>query len=532
MCGIAGIVSAAGISRMDSAVLGRMGDLLAHRGPDGHGRWAEGPAALAHRRLRVQGDCPQPLVRGDLALAYNGELYDVDAGSDTERVLDLYERHGVGMFERMNGMFALALWDGRQRRLILARDRFGEKPLYWAPRGDGLAFASEAKAFRAAGPLAADEAGLAQYRALQMTVGERTLFRGVRRVEPATWVAFDAAGRELERATYWKPPAAEPPEGPGHVAAETLWQLAKEAVTLRLLSDRSAGCYLSGGLDSSTVAALSGLPAYHGYFTEPGYSELEYARAAASGPLGDVAITHRDFERELRRVVWHLDEPCAGPGAFAEFVVARTAALDGRVVMLSGVGGDEVFGGYARQRMIAGAPAGYVPLERAAYGAMVARDGTVADVGDAYRGGTPLERSCRWEIAHTLPALLHVSDRVGMAHGIETRAPLLDYRLVEHVFRSGDSLRWLGGEPKGGLRYVAKRAGVPQKVLTRRDKLGFPVPLKEWAAGPLRGFVSGVIGRSPEEMSARELWGGLSLAVWADEFGLTLPETLPEAVAA
>jgi asparagine synthase (glutamine-hydrolysing) len=380
MCGIAGIVMKDRGAPVDAATLDRMTDVLVHRGPDDRGTEIFRNVGLGNRRLSIidleGGHQPLATPDGELWITYNGELYNylelrtellqrgypLRTHSDTEVLLGLYACYGLEMFERMNGMFSFAIHDRREGRILLARDRFGEKPLYTYEDAERLLFASEIKALLEAGvPAEPDPDAVHEYLTFQYCLHERTLFEGVQKLRPASYLLLDDAGRRLEEQEYWSLGFAEDRERDEQAYVDELQFLLEDAVKIRLRSDVPVGTYLSGGLDSSVVAALAaksmgqGLPAFTGYFAAgPGYDEREYAAAVAEHNGSEhhlVEATAEDFARSLRDITWHMDEPAAGPGVYPQLVVSRLARERVKVV-LGGQGGDELFGGYARYLML------------------------------------------------------------------------------------------------------------------------------------------------------------------------------------
>src|SRR5581483_3120604 len=354
MCGIAGIVLRDRDARVDQATLDRMTDVLVHRGPDDRGTSVFGNVGLGNRRLSIidieGGHQPLATPDGELWITYNGELYNylelrtdllqqgvrLRTHLDTEVLLNLYAVYGLDMFERMNGMFAFAIHDRRERRLLLARDRFGEKPLYVYEDGERLLFASEIKALLAGGaPARPDEDALQEYLTFQYCLGERTLFDGVRKLRPAHYLLLDDTGRELESGEYWSLRFEEDRESKESSFVDELRFLLEDAVKIRLRSDVPVGAYLSGGFDSSVVACLAsklmgrGLPAFTGWFGEgKEFDEREYAAEVARETGGEHRLaecTAEDFAGSLRDIVWQLDEPAAGPGVYPQLVVSRLA---------------------------------------------------------------------------------------------------------------------------------------------------------------------------------------------------------------
>src|SRR3990167_1130004 len=484
MCGIAGIVG-----RPDQARLDRMTDTLAHRGPDGRGTIIVNSVGFGHRLLKIVGECPQPLKQDGCLLTYNGELYGIPGSlSDTARLIPLYRQYGFpAMLDHLNGMFAFALYDIEAKTVYLARDRFGEKTLYYGWTPEGFQFASEIKALDTNGE---NPQGLAAYGKYLFTLGSDTFYRGIRRLEPGHWLAIRDDASVYAKQRYWQPPSVSVEPRPNDVAE--LKALIEDAVRIRTRSATPFATYVSGGLDSSLITCLARPNlTFHGEFSEPGFSEFDHAILAAkvSGAyLWSARIHPEDFDF-LDELIYHLDEPVAGVGALGQWITAQLAAEQGIRVILSGQGADEIFGGYARYADCAGIP------RPDGYGTYL--------LPEQYRGMT-MDEAQRWDIEHSLPALLHVDDRVNMAHGIESRAPYLDHRIAEFVLARPTAWR-LSAKPrlKGVLRDVA-RGIVPDAIIDRRDKKGFPVPLKEW---------------TPEwKGTQRELWQEMSLAAWSRVF--------------
>ena len=374
MCGIAGAISLTGspVARLDRS-LAAMNALIAHRGPDGEGRWlsADGRCGLAHRRLAIidlADSGRQPMAgRKDEMIVYNGEVYNYielrrelegfwnfRSQSDTETILAAYARWGAECVTRLRGMFAFAIFDGE--RLFAARDHFGIKPLYYAEVGGALYFASEIKALLPFLPaIETDDAAFADYLTFQFTLGDATLFRHVRAVPPGSTLTVERGRVVIRR--FWDV-RFEPDETREAADFEDeLRARVEDSVRVHLRSDVPVGAYVSGGVDSSLVAILAARePAsarigFHGKFTEhPGYDESHFARIAAEHggvALHEIEITADDFVRNIENVVFHLDAPAAGPGSFPQYMVSALAARHVKVV-LGGQGGDEIFGGYAR----------------------------------------------------------------------------------------------------------------------------------------------------------------------------------------
>ncbi|MFH1070340.1 MAG: asparagine synthase (glutamine-hydrolyzing) [Candidatus Glassbacteria bacterium] len=381
MCGICGIINRDRENPVDQVSLDRMTDILTHRGPDDRGIKVWDNVGLGHRRLFVidQEGGHQPMCddSSQVWITYNGELYNyielrsdlIQRGyrfqtfSDTEVLIYLYKCYELDMFRHMNGMFSFALFDLARRRVLLARDRMGEKPLYYYQDKDKFLFASEIKSLLTVPgvPREPDTDALHEYLTFQYCLHDRTLFKNIRKLRPAGYMLVDFEGEILESGEYWTLGFEEDHSRSEEHYINELRFLLEDAVKIRLRSDVPVGTYLSGGLDSSIVASMSsklmglGLPAFTGYFAEgEKFSELHYARLVAEqnhSPHHLVCPTAEDFASRIERIIYHMDEPAAGPGAFPQLMVSELASRQVKVV-LGGQGGDEIFGGYARYLIV------------------------------------------------------------------------------------------------------------------------------------------------------------------------------------
>jgi asparagine synthase (glutamine-hydrolysing) len=376
MCGIAGIVATHALRPDDRNRVLRMRDVIAHRGPDGAGVFADDRAALGHRRLSIVdlAGGAQPLANEDatIQIVFNGEIYNhadlrprLEAAghryhtrSDTETIVHAYEQWGDDCVDHFRGMFAFAIWDAPRRRLLLARDRLGVKPLYWAQAGDRLLFASEIKAILESGLVEArvNEPVLPEVLATRATAGDETLFLGIRKLMPGHVLTF-AEGR-IQQRRYWDVPDSPGPSAPARSRAEdaeAFRALLDESVRVRLMSDVPLGVFLSGGIDSSAIAGLMArhvgrLQTFSVAFEDRACNELEYAREVA-GAIGaenhEVIVGERDFFGALPRLIWHEDEPIAHPSSVPLFFVSELARRHVKVV-LTGEGSDELLAGYGK----------------------------------------------------------------------------------------------------------------------------------------------------------------------------------------
>jgi asparagine synthase (glutamine-hydrolysing) len=559
MCGINGVHHYRDDAAADAAAVERAASIQRHRGPDDAGVWADGPVALGHRRLAIVDLSPgghQPLANedGTLWVTFNGEIYNWPAlrgglaarghrfrgTSDTEALLHLYEEHGDGMLAHLRGMFAFALWDGRRRRMLVARDRVGKKPLYWHDDGRRLAFASELKALLALPgvPRDVDPVAALDYLAFQYVPSPRSIWRGIHKLPPGHFLVSDAGGARVER--YWSLPVGPVEERSDADAVAQLRARLEEAVRIRLMSDVPLGAFLSGGVDSSAVVALMSrvsdgpVRTFSIGFDEQEFSELEHARAVAK----HLGTEHHEFVVRPRalellpRLVWHLDEPFADASMIPAWSVAETARRH-VTVALSGDGGDEAFGGYvtypwalryARMdrlpralRRLAAAPAAVLgedsglgrklrrvaltPAERHLDAMSFFPRHALAHVaGRAWRDAladhdpwaAPLALHARAARGlGDIPALLALDamtymsddvlvkvDRTSMAHSLEVRCPLLDHEVLEFAARLPFRHKLRGGVSKWILRECVRDL-LPAGIL-ERGKQGFGVPLTRW----------------------------------------------------
>lgn len=377
MCGIAGIFRYRSQEPVAERTITAMADIMRHRGPDGRGVYCNGFVGLGHRRLSIidpaGGHQPISNEDGSCQLVYNGEVYNhgeirralepcghvFRTRSDSEVLLHAYEEYGDRCVEHLRGMFAFAVWDGNQRRLFLARDRFGIKPLYYVERDGSLIFASETKALLASGEVDAEvrRERIPEQIALGYLAGEDTLLRGVRKLPAGHTLVADEDGIRVR--PYWDFPSP----GDGNGAPEDssalrvrFRELLEESVRLRLMSDVPLGAFLSGGIDSSAVVALMArhtaepVKTFSVGYDDPAVSELSFASSVAER-LGtdhhEVVMSAADFREALPRLIWHEDKPIAFPSSVSLYFAAKLAA-DHVKVVLTGEGSDELLAGYDR----------------------------------------------------------------------------------------------------------------------------------------------------------------------------------------
>jgi len=553
MCGIAGLLDLAGRA-VDPATLERMARTIRHRGPDDSGVYAEGSVGLANVRLAVIDTSPaghQPMASADgrYVIVYNGELYNyrelaaelADSGhsfasrTDTEVVLHAYQEWGPDCLHRFNGMFAFAVWDTRTRELFVARDRLGIKPLYYVTIGGTFAFGSEVKALIAAGYRAqVSPAGLAEYFTFQNTLSDATLFDGVRMLPAGHSIRVSEGGASARPTLYWDL-AFEPDESVAPEEwVEGVRTAFERAVTRQLVSDVPIGSYLSGGLDSSSIALVASratprLMTFTGGFdleSVTGFEAVfdERAEAEAISRLGPTEhytmVMHAgDMSWVMPELVWHLEDLRVGM-AYQNHYIARLASKF-VTVTLAGTGGDELFAGYPwRYGLVEDAhdPAEFERRHYEYWTRLVADadkpDFFSPDTWETIRAAAPLKayreviapaahldpatRALYFEAKTFLHGLLVVEDRVSMANSLEARVPFLDNELVELALRIPVRLQYDGDSGKRILRQ-AMQGLLPDDVLSR-PKQGFSPPDESWYRGPTMEYLRTML-LAPRTMS-------------------------------
>jgi asparagine synthase (glutamine-hydrolysing) len=567
MCGIAGLMHLNG-DAVSPVVLKRMTDTIAHRGPDGEGQWIEGNVGLGHRRLAIIDLSPlghQPMISTDhrYAFSYNGEIYnfrelrtELEAAgynfrsqTDTEVAMVALAHWGTAALDRFNGMFAFALWDRKERRMLLARDRYGIKPLYIAQQGNSIWFSSEQKAilsdirFRRT----LDKPALLEYFTFQNIFTDRTLLEDIHLLPPGHFLTVDVGARKpvVKRTRYWDYRFREPDQPASKAEyVEELDRLFRQAVHRQLVSDVELGAYLSGGMDSGSITAVAAsLFPYLKTFTcgfdlssasgiELGFDERVRAEAMSARfktEHYEMVLKAGDMERCLPKLAWHLEEPRVGQ-SYPNYYAAKLAGKFVKVV-LSGAGGDELFGGYpwryyravVNQDFEHYIDQYYVFWQRLIPNSVLSKVfapiwGDVKDVwtrdifsnvflthdNELDRPEDYINHSLYFEAKTFLHGLFVVEDKLSMAHSLETRVPFMDNDLVDFAMQCpvnlklnnlADVVRINENEPgnKSGhyfqktndgkqiLRDVMSRY-IPNEI-TNAEKQGFSSPDASWFRG-------------------------------------------------
>ncbi|MFB3922082.1 MAG: asparagine synthase (glutamine-hydrolyzing) [Terriglobia bacterium] len=574
MCGICGIYNFETPAPADRATLKRATDAMVHRGPDDEGFFVDGAVGLGNRRLSII-DLPgghQPIANEDetVWITFNGEIYnyrelrpDLEKRghrfrtvSDTETIVHLYEDYGPGCLEHLRGMFAFALWDGRAKRLLVARDRLGIKPLFYRQGQGRLVFASELRALRelVGQPLEIEPQSVYDFFGFRYIPAPGTFYRGVEKLLPGHYILADASGVRVER--YWDIPQEEDTLRSEEDLAEEVVERLRESIRLRLIADVPLGVFLSGGTDSSAVVAFMSqlgarpLRTFSVGFEDPGYSELPHARRVAkhfATEHHELFLRPQDLAEELGHLVGFRDEPVAEPTDVALYRMARLASESVKVV-LAGEGGDELFAGYPKYvadrlaGLVAAFPqevirrlTAWLPYRqrraRLALETLSIRDEAERSVTwfasfsreerealfapefleqvdpahparvfeqylEKVRDRSPLKRMLYADLKIWLPDnLLLRGDQMTMAASIEERVPFLDHKLVELAARIPSRMLARGFKTKVLLRRALKPY-LPAETLRRR-KVGFAVPVGLWFRKTLKSMVADLV-LSPE----------------------------------
>jgi asparagine synthase (glutamine-hydrolysing) len=573
VCGVCGLVALDGGSP-DPAELASMNDALVHRGPDDEGSFLDGPVGLAARRLSIidlaHGHQPISNEDGSVTVVQNGEIYNHEdlrralertghafqTRCDTEVLVHLYEEHGLAFAERLRGMFAVALWDSRRRRLVLARDRFGIKPLYWSAAGGTLSFASELKSLLRRPGLSReiDLDALEAFLAFNSVPAPLTIFRDVRKLHAGHLLVWEEGGepRSESFARPGPPPAGEVRAGSAGELAAELRERLRDSIRAHLVSDVPVGVLLSGGVDSSALAALAAsesgerISTFSIGFEERSFDELALARLVAEryGTDHHELVLRPDAAELLPALAEAFDEPFADSSALPTYLVSKLASEHVKVA-LSGEGGDELFGGYytyvadllaprlgplasALRPLVERLPSSSAkasfdykakrfargahlpPLERHhAWKEIFSPEARAQLLAPERRGGSdPVDvyrkRFSETEGADLLARLQDVdlgiylvddllvkTDRASMAHSLEARVPFLDAVVAELALALPTKHKVRGFSKKRLLRKAIEPL-VPREVVGAR-KQGFSIPAAAWLRGDLEPFARDVL---------------------------------------
>ena len=571
MCGIAGVLRGNG-EPVAPGLVDAMVATLRHRGPDGEGTYFGTGVGLGQTRLAIIDPTPasdQPFIdeAAGLALIFNGEIYNYielrdelkalghtfRSTGDTEVLLRAYEQWGVEALPRLNGMFAFALWDERRRKLLLARDRFGEKPMFIARSPRGIVFASEMKAIFAIRPELREPNRKAVYRYLargDLNLDCETFFEGIQNLQGGHYLVLDADGHGSP-VRYWALAAADVPVRPRD-AIERFRELLFDSVRIRLRSDVPVGSSLSGGIDSSSIVSTINAQKSSQWVQQKTFSARFDSKAHDEGPFIDIVTRKVDAEAHhvwvnparfvdaFARLQHHQEEPMASASPFAQWLVMELAKQNATTVLLDGQGADEILAGYdqahgmflahwlrrgrvdklARELALYGKRY-HAFREPAMYAAYYSLPGKLRDgLAERYYGARTIVSSelhdefapayaeaptpfddrlrnelVRWQTTTQLPEFLRYADRNSMAFSREVRLPFLDHRLVDYCFGLPPDLLLKGATTKVILR-ESMRGIVPDSILDRKDKLAYAPPQHRWNHTSLKPWILMMIDRA------------------------------------
>lgn len=622
MCGFVGIINKD--EAVDANLLKSMAATISHRGPDEEGNFVYNNIGLYHKRLSIidLATGQQPMKSENYVIVFNGEIYNYielrddlkrkghvfRTTSDTEVILRMYEEYGLDCIHQLNGMFSYLIYDKIRNQIIAGRDHFGIKPLYFFRDEHCYLFASEIKALLKHPHAVAEvnEDGLNDYLTFQFTLGNCTLFKNISKLSPGHYMVIDLNSHTHKFVKYWTPNFSVDRFHTEEYFILELRRLIEDTIRIQLRSDVELGTYLSGGLDSSLVTMIASkilnkqIHTFSGAFDEgPEFDETEYIHEvvqACKAKAFEIYPTSKEFVELLPKLIYHLDEPVAGPGLFPQYMVSKLAAENVKVV-LGGQGGDEIFGGYARyviaylEQAIKGAISetteegehivslksilpnlpslkrympmlktfmskeSFEPMDRRYFYLIDRMEGsteyytpefyshyTREKIFNRYKllfndpnTHSYFNKMTHFDMFGSLPALLQVEDRMSMAVSVESRVPLLDHRIVDLIATMPPAMKFKGAE----MKYILKRSVgdyLPPKILNRKDKMGFPVPLHLWSQNGAREFITdtllsqksrnrGIFDAakvekmiSSQQPFSRQLWGMLSLEIWFNNF--------------
>jgi asparagine synthase (glutamine-hydrolysing) len=592
MCGICGVYIYENRMEMNPFILKKMCDTIAHRGPDDEGYFYNDQVFLGNRRLSIidleYGHQPMSNEDQSIWLVFNGEIYNypeiraqliqkghtIRTHSDTEVIIHLYEEYGEACASKLNGMFAFAIWDENRKLLFIARDRVGIKPLYYTNQDGRFIFGSELQ-------LDIDPAAVDQFLTLEYIPGPHTIYKNIHKLPPGHYMTI--RGGQTRLCNYWKIPQ-EPIHKSEEACVEIVRGLLQESVKMQMISDVPLGAFLSGGIDSSAVVALMArsssdqIRTFAIGFEDNSYNEIDYARRIATqfNTLHCEEIIQPDIIQLIDQLVSHFDEPFADSSIFPTYLVSKMASEQVKVV-LSGDGGDEVFGGYdtylahrlehyyyrlipkplrahtfpAIMDRIPPRPSkkGWINkakrmVEGGSYSSTLRHARWMVFMTDAYRynlyqpdfrhsiNGSPtvqafleqqFEQACKLDFmaqsqyvdikTYLVDDILVKVDRMSMAASLEARVPLLDHRLIEFALNLPDPMRIRFRRTKVIFR-KAMQGLLPPEII-EKHKQGFSVPIKQWIRGPLKPMMTDLL--APDIVRRRGYFDSDTVSLWVNE---------------
>jgi asparagine synthase (glutamine-hydrolysing) len=565
MCGINGIYNLSNNEIDIKKNLLKMNKILKHRGPDGDNVWVNDNIGLGHVRLSIIDltyNASQPMTINNLTITFNGEIYNYkllknelynewkfNTNSDTEVILALYSKYGENCVDYLVGMFSFVIWDNINNKLFCARDRFGIKPFYYFYQDEIFYFASEVKALLPfLNKIEEDIDGITEYLIFQYPISDNIMVKNIKQLLPAHKITVQNKTININR--YWELDYNNKIELSEQEYCNKLKELIDESIKLHLISDVPISSYISGGLDSSIISLLASNNIklnnlFHGNFVEyPNCDESYYAKIIADKTntnMETININYNDFKDNIKKIIYYLDYPIAGPGSFCQYMVSLLASKYTKVI-LGGQGGDEIFCGYVRyliphlERSLNNSFEGnnldllnlinhmgifkeYKPMVKhffsdgmfknldERYFHLINRTNELNDIinwdfltkdktYDLYKkkfnnknipNNDFFNKMLNFDLEYSLPGLLHVEDRVSMACGIESRVPFINHNIIQFVSKIPENIKINCGETKYLLKKTYNEL-LPNEIINRKDKMGFPVPLNEWFKSELKDF--------------------------------------------
>ena len=474
--------------------------------------------------------------------------------SDTEVILAAYAEYGIECIHLLEGMFSIAIWDNKKKILYCVRDRLGIKPFYYTIKKNTFYFASEVKALLPfLDKIEEDIEGISEYLIFQYPITDRCMFKNIKQLMPSTFLTIKSGKLTIEK--YWNLDYKTKKNYSLNTHKRKLKVLFEESIKKHIKSDVPISSYVSGGIDSGIITVLANnskklLSTYHGKFTEyEGFDESNFAKIICNKnklELQTLDISYKDFFENIKKIIYHLDYPIVGPGSFPQYMVSKLVSKDAKVV-LGGQGGDEIYCGYVRyllpylEKELHNSINGnfkdlksflsrmqvlkqYIPMLKNfwkeglfeklndRYFSLIDRSDSLKDIinwdiidkkkikeifyrqfdNDYIPTSDFFNKMMDFDLKYSLPALLHVEDRVSMAWGVESRVPILDHNIIEYTASIPESKKI----KQGNLKYLLKEVFsdiLPNEILDRKDKMGFPVPLNNWFNGKLKEFILGLV---------------------------------------
>lgn len=554
MCGICGILNFDKTHKVDEELIRKMTHKMIHRGPDGEGFYFDNNFGFGHRRLSIidiDGG-KQPMSNEDetVWIVQNGEIYNylelaallrkkdhkLKTHSDTEVIIHLYEEYGVDCVKHLNGMFSFVIWDSKRKKIFAARDRIGIKPFYYFLNSQKFIFASEIKAILCDDTIARipNKAAIAQYLSRMYTIDDSTFFKSINKLMPGHYLVLENGNTSIKQ--YWDVEFGEQFNDNEENIISSLRELLEDSVRIHLRSDVPVGAHLSGGLDSSSIVALAlsnsdkQLKTFSGAFeVEGNFDERRYIKLIKDKYRTDhyeVLPTAQQYAQMLPKMIWFMDEPSIGSAVLCHYFLSDLVSKHVKVV-LGGQGGDEIFGGY--YRYIAGYMKDFAKkiIQRqldmtdvvktlrniTRYFRVVGinnslskakrRKGLLSITNPEFFKDVAIENAVMkpegslndmlyWDMKYYLPGLLQIEDRTSMAVSIESRIPLLDYRLVEFMAKVPSHIKMKNLILKH-MEREAMRDILPKEIVDREDKMGFYAPIYVWFRRDLKQYVENII---------------------------------------